>query len=116
MARPGYMIPELLGRLGKKPVTVLYPYEKLPTAPGLRGKIKFHTDKCIGCGMCARDCPSGACVMVEFKGEGRKKSPEFNLDRCTFCEQCAESCPKDAIELTGEYELAHFKKNELIIR
>ena len=117
MARAGYMIPMLLGKLKEKPVTVMYPTEKLTPVPGLRSKIKFHTDLCIGCMMCARDCPSGACVMVEYTGpDKRKKTPEFDMDKCTFCEQCVESCPKDAIEMTDEYEMAHFKKGELIIK
>jgi formate hydrogenlyase subunit 6/NADH:ubiquinone oxidoreductase subunit I len=112
MKKPGVMIPTLLGRMKKKPVTVLYPYEKLDPAPGLRGKIKFHLDKCISCGMCARDCPSAACVMKEIDG---KKRPVFDMDRCTFCAQCEESCPKDAIEMTQEYELAHFKRGEAMV-
>jgi len=117
MARAGYMIPMLLGKLKEKPVTVMYPAEKLTPFENMRGKIKFDTDKCIGCSMCARDCPSAACVMVEYKGPlDRKKTPEFDLDRCTFCGQCEESCPKDAIKLTDEYELAHFNRGELIIK
>lgn len=117
MAKAGYMIPMVLGKLTKKPVTVLYPYEKLEPFKDIRSKIKFDTEKCIGCGMCARDCPSGACVMVEYTGPlNRKKTPEFDLDRCTFCGQCEESCPKDAIKLTADYEMAHFKRGELIIR
>ena len=118
MARAGYMIPMLLGKLTKKPVTVMYPYEKLTPAPGMRGKIKFDTNLCIGCSMCARDCPSGACYMVDIPNpvDKKKKTPHFDLDMCTFCGQCEESCPKDAIKLTDEYELAHFKRGELIIK
>ncbi len=113
MKKPGVMIPTLLGRLSKKPVTVLYPYEKLDPAPKLRGKMKFDAEKCIGCGLCAKDCPSGACVMKDMGGE--KERPVFNLDRCAFCAQCEETCPKDAIEMTQEYELAHFKPDEAIV-
>jgi len=117
MARGGYIIPMLLGKLKEKPVTVLYPAEKLKPFPGIRSKIKFIPEKCIGCGMCARDCPSAACTMHEYNGpDKRKKTPHFDLDRCTFCGQCEESCPKDAIELTADYEMAHFKRGELIIK
>ena len=112
MKKSGVMLPVLLGRLSKKPVTVLYPYEKLDPAPNLRGKHKFYVEKCVSCGMCERDCPTGACKLEEIDG---KKRPVFNLDRCAFCAQCAESCPKDAIELTQEYELAHFKPNEAMV-
>jgi formate hydrogenlyase subunit 6/NADH:ubiquinone oxidoreductase subunit I len=48
--------------------------------------------------------------------EGGKKYPQFDLDFCTFCGQCAESCPKDCIKLTKEFELAHYKKGEAIVK
>lgn len=112
MKSTGVMIPTLLGRLSKKPVTVLYPYEKLEVPEAFRGKIKFILENCISCGMCAKDCVSAACVMKEIDG---KKRPVFDMDRCVFCGQCAESCPKEAIVMTHEYELAHFKRGEVII-
>jgi len=112
MKTTGVMIPTLLGRISKKPVTVLYPFEKLEVPPGFRGKIKFHLDKCIGCGMCAKDCVSAACIMIE---KDDKKRPIFDMDKCTFCGQCEESCPKDAIEMTEEYELAHLNRGEVIV-
>ena len=115
MPGPGKMASTVLRRLTKKPVTILYPFERSDPAPGLRGKIKFHHDRCIGCGLCARDCPSRACVMVPGE-EGRKKRPEFHMDRCTFCAQCEETCPKDAIEMTQEYAMAHFKRPGPVIR
>lgn len=117
MKKPAVMIPILLGKLKEKPVTVMYPAEKLKPFDHIRSKIKFISEKCIGCSMCARDCPSAACVMVEKPGpNNRKKSPEFDLDRCTFCAQCEESCPKDAIEMTADYEMAHFNRGELVIK
>jgi formate hydrogenlyase subunit 6/NADH:ubiquinone oxidoreductase subunit I len=51
--------------------------------------------------------------MHEIDG---KKRPVFDLDYCTFCAQCAESCPKDAIEMTAEFELAHYKKGEAVVK
>jgi len=114
MKMPGKMLPKIAGYALKKPVTVLYPKERLTPPKGLRGKMKFHKDKCISCGACARDCPSGACTM-HAKEDGKKR-PEFDLDYCTFCAQCAESCPKDAIEITAEFELAHYKRGEAIVK
>jgi len=113
MKVPGKMLPKIMGFIFRKPVTVLYPKERLDVPVNLRGKMRFHIEKCISCGLCAKDCPSKACVMQELEG---KKRPVFDLDFCTFCAQCAESCPKDAIEITNEFELAHYKKGEAIVK
>ena len=113
MKTPGKMLPKIFGFIFRKPVTVLYPKERLSPPPGLRGKMKFHLDRCISCSLCAHDCPSGACTMQTIDGKLR---PVFDLDFCTFCEQCAETCPKDAIEMTTEYELAHYKRGEAIVK
>jgi formate hydrogenlyase subunit 6/NADH:ubiquinone oxidoreductase subunit I len=110
---PGKMLPRIIGFILHKPVTVLYPKEKLTPPESFRGKIKFDASKCIGCGLCARDCPSRACQMTEVGG---KKQPCFDLDYCTFCGQCAESCPKKAIEMGKEFELAHYKKGEVVVK
>ncbi|MEW5936950.1 MAG: 4Fe-4S dicluster domain-containing protein [Candidatus Thermoplasmatota archaeon] len=113
MKRPGAMLPDILKYIFKKPATVLYPFERLTPPPGLRGKMKFHLDRCISCGQCEKVCPSGACKINEIEG---KKRPVFDLDYCTFCAQCAETCPKEAIEMTTEFELAHYKRGEAIVR
>lgn len=113
MKRPGVMIGAVLGRLTKKPVTVLFPFEESPAEPGYRGQMTFDNDKCISCGMCAKDCPSFACVMEEIDG---KERPVFYLDRCMFCGQCEESCPKDAIEMTTKYDLAHLPGDDPIVK
>ena len=41
---------------------------------------------CIGCGTCARHCPSAAIMMVEGK-------PSVNEARCLGCGACEYYCP-----------------------
>lgn len=49
------------------------------------------TDKCIGCGICKRNCPVN-CI----KGDN-KKIHNINVDICTKCGLCMDLCPIDAI-------------------
>ena len=95
-----------------KPVTRLYPYIRSEVPDGFRGMVKYDLSNCIGCGLCVKDCPSGA---IEMFGKGKEAEFKLFLDRCTFCSQCADSCPVDAITLTKSYELARLKRKELII-
>lgn len=102
---------ELLKSITKKPITLRYPFEKVKPTDGLRGKPIWNIEKCIGCGLCQRDCPTKAIEMM-----GRGKQAEFRIyyDRCAFCAQCVESCPVGAITMTQEYELAAFEHEQLM--
>ncbi len=102
--RLGAMLRQVLQSLFKKPATVCYPFEKLPMADKLRGKLKFTPALCIGCKMCERDCPAGAIKITKIAD--KQFDCEVRLDKCIYCGQCAESCPKKALEMTEEIELA----------
>jgi formate hydrogenlyase subunit 6/NADH:ubiquinone oxidoreductase subunit I len=77
-----------------------------------RGQPLVDVTLCIGCGTCARECPSKSITLVEFEG---KKHPMFHLDSCLFCYQCAESCPKKAIIPSALFELATTDKTQLAV-
>lgn len=111
MARPAKMLNELLRSLFKKPATVRYPGKARPMPEGFRGKLKFYPEKCIGCKLCMRDCPSGAIEIRKL--EEKEFEAEIDFGKCIYCGQCADSCLKKALEVTDEYELANLDRNKL---
>ena len=94
---------EVLRSLMKRPCTRMYPFVKTEPPKGFRGKMIFHVDRCISCGVCEKVCPAFAIEMVELD---EKRRPLFHLGRCIYCYQCVESCPTSAIEGSKIYELA----------
>ena len=111
MITVGKMLQQLLASLGRKPATRLYPFEKAVMPARFRGKLKFYPEKCIGCLLCMKDCPSGA-IQIKKVGEKRFEAT-INLDRCMYCAQCVDSCPKKALEITPEFELAQLDRKNL---
>jgi formate hydrogenlyase subunit 6/NADH:ubiquinone oxidoreductase subunit I len=93
-----------------KPATTKYPYVKPQLGESYRGEPIFDYDKCIGCSLCERNCPSKAIDMVEVDG---KKRPQFRLDKCIFCNNCIDVCPKDAIKKSTTFEYATLNKEDL---
>jgi NADH:ubiquinone oxidoreductase subunit F (NADH-binding)/ferredoxin len=53
----------------------------------------IDVDKCTGCTLCARKCPTGAII-------GARKSPHFIVEnKCIGCGSCEEVCKFDAISV-----------------
>ena len=55
-------------------------------------------DKCIGCGMCARNCPADAIVKTDYVAPGHKL-PSYTIDpeKCVKCGACIANCKFKAI-------------------
>ena len=121
------MIPVLLGQMFKKPHTNKFPAKYTPssttkflqdvqdgkaliippieTPPGFRGKIQYDREKCIGCKLCIKVCPTAA---IEFKE--KEKKIKIYLSRCAFCSQCNDVCPTNCLSMTNEFLLADTDK------
>lgn len=115
--KPIYLVLRLFNKtVAHRPVTILYPYEKLWEPDNYRGRPALAFNACIGCGMCARMCPTTAIVMVDCPDDSGKpvKRPQVNMGRCAFCGYCAEYCPTDAMTVTPEVELAEYTRADLI--
>jgi NADH-quinone oxidoreductase subunit I len=106
-----------ISQLFKKPSTEKYPFVKKEAPDGYRGKIMYHPDKCVNCGMCMRVCsPSAITRTIEKTEEGDKITFEFNMGSCTFCQMCADFCARKAIELTKEYSMVVTDEEDLKVR
>ena len=53
---------------------------------------KFYADdKCVSCGMCAKNCPDGAIEMENGK-------PVWIKSKCQHCTACINCCPTEAVQ------------------
>ncbi len=102
--------------------TLQYPEQPVELPPRYRGRIVLTRDpqgeeRCVACNLCAVVCPV-ACIALQKaeREDGRWFAESFriNFSRCIFCGFCEEACPTAAIQLTPDFELGEFNRQNLV--
>ena len=104
--------------LFRRPITVAYPEVKLTPSKRIRGnRLVFDLERCNGCRACVRACPISIIEMQTSKGEKglNVDSLEVDFGRCMFCGLCVEACNLDALFLSRDYELASYRRGDLVV-
>lgn len=103
-------------------VTVQYPEEMPKIAPRWRGRIVLTRDpdgqeRCVGCYLCSVACPVACIALQATEDETGRRYPEFfriNFSRCIFCGMCEEACPTYAIQLSNDFEMCEYDRQNLV--
>jgi NADH-quinone oxidoreductase subunit I len=108
-------------------VTLQYPTEKMELPERARMRLFNKIEDCIGCGQCARACPTD-CIDIQTEKRG-KDEPEifasdgtqiklrtfvFDIDMtlCCYCALCTFPCPTHCLFMTREYEYSVYDKRD----
>jgi NADH-quinone oxidoreductase subunit I len=106
----------------RKRDTLMYPEVPIYVPPRYRGRIVLTRDpdgeeRCVACNLCAAACPVGCISLQKAEKEDGRWYPEFfriNFSRCIFCGYCEEACPTNAIQLTPDFELGEYRRQDLV--
>jgi len=108
--------------VGRRKITVQYPYERLTVSPRYRGLFYLPYDeeaqrlKCTGCTLCVQACPTNVISLTKLGAGKHGGVSEFTMDlgRCMFCKLCVEACPFEAIYMGPSYTLASWDRNACV--
>jgi NADH-quinone oxidoreductase subunit I len=108
--------------LFRKRATVQYPEERPFLPPRWRGRIILSRDpdggeRCVACYLCAAACPVDCIALQAAEDETGRRYPAFfriNFSRCIFCGFCEEACPTCAIQLTPDFEMGEYVRQNLV--
>ena len=109
----------------KKPVTVIYPKERIPMQR-FKGPIAFVVSEktndhlCIACNACIKTCPS-RCMSLEAQKsavDGKRVLTDFKVNYmlCSLCSLCIDVCPTDALKHDDpNYDMVSLTQKDLIM-
>ncbi len=116
MSTIGTMLGEIVHSLFTPPVTERYPFERNPNPVRLRGKLVWDPEKCTGCQLCVKDCPSNALDFIVLDKVNKRFVLRYYADRCTFCAQCVENCRFRCVSMSNEeWEMASTTKDPFLV-
>ena len=102
--------------------TIQYPERKAYLAPRYKGRIVLSRDpdgaeRCVACYLCAAACPVDCIALQMAEGETGRRYPAWfriNFSRCIFCGYCEEACPTYAIQLTPDFEMSEYRRQNMV--
>ena len=110
------MLKDVVESLFKKPMTEKYPFEKHPAPDRLRGELMWNPEKCTGCCLCNKDCPSNAIDLITIDKKAKRFVMEYHPDRCTYCAQCVQNCRFECLSMSStQWELAALSKQSFTV-
>jgi NADH-quinone oxidoreductase subunit I len=106
----------------RKRATVQYPEEKQNLPARWRGRILLTRDpdggeRCVACYLCAAACPVDCISLQAAEDENGRRYPQFfriNFSRCIYCGFCEDACPTYAIQLTPDFEMAEYSRQNMV--
>jgi NADH-quinone oxidoreductase subunit I len=106
----------------RRPETVQYPDEKPYVPPRFRGRIILSRDpdgeeRCVACYLCSVACPVDCISLQATEDAHGRRYPAFfriNFSRCILCGFCEEACPTYAIQLTPDYEMCEYDRQNMV--
>ena len=106
----------------RKRVTIQYPEERPYLPPRWRGRIILSRDpdgheRCVACYLCSSVCPVACISLQSAEDDQGRRYPSFfriNFSRCIFCGMCEEACPTYAIQLTPDFDMCEYDRQNLV--
>ena len=108
--------------LFQKADTVQYPEEKSYLPPRWRGRIVLTRDpdgeeRCVACYLCAVACPVD-CISLQApktKTGGVIQNSSASIFHAAYsAAMCEEACPTYAIQLTPDFEMGEYNRQNLV--